>query len=418
EVHAAGLLHRDIKPANIVVDNEGVPKLIDFGLASASEGSAAGHRVGTPQYMAPELARQDWDCIDHRTDLFSLGAVLYELLAGQPVYCGADKLGIMEQAKKCEVVPLKQLRPDLPNALLELTGRCLAAHPIQRPKSSAELAGALRNSIKPQRRWRAFLAVASMLIITMLAFGVERARRKNVENSEVDRPAADSRAASRSLPTSPVGLDWRQLHDLFTGAPVLDRQHEEDRELPSETVAEFWRQLSSDFDATAKQFRFEDDFGVKVVIRRNADGPTAGRKVSLDYWNAGSNSAKHTRLDFFHAEDNPNVPVEIEVSAQQDAFIAVYAITIAAQGVEASQPVAPEIDLVYPEQKHFKHATVYPAVKGVELAPTQGIDLFYVICSTDRFRLHDPNAPADADDIRGFVRGRKISQRLYRYVVR
>src|SRR4029079_2417629 len=102
-VHACGLLHRDIKPANIVLGDDGVPRLVDFGLA-AHLGSAALHGVsGTPPYMAPEQARGQWERIDGRTDIYGLGAVLYALLTGQPPHPGATPQEALGHAELGEV---------------------------------------------------------------------------------------------------------------------------------------------------------------------------------------------------------------------------------------------------------------------------------------------------------------------------
>ncbi len=83
EVHACGLLHRDIKPPNIIMGDDGVPRLVDFGLAAPIASEALHQLAGSPPYMAPEQARGQGERVDDRTDVYGLGAVLYYLLTGR-----------------------------------------------------------------------------------------------------------------------------------------------------------------------------------------------------------------------------------------------------------------------------------------------------------------------------------------------
>ena len=104
-VHACGLVHRDLKPSNIVLGDDGVPRLVDFGLA-AHLGSATLRGVsGTPPYMAPEQARDQWERINARTDLYGLGAVLYALLTGQPPHPGKTLPEVLMHAHQGVVTP-------------------------------------------------------------------------------------------------------------------------------------------------------------------------------------------------------------------------------------------------------------------------------------------------------------------------
>lgn len=151
EVHNAGMLHRDIKPSNIIIGKDGTPKLIDFGLVASVDVSASYGRQGTPGYMSPEQARQDGDVLDERADLFGLAAVLYELLAGEPIYFGRDKREILEKARRCQIERLTCRRPDLPLKLTSLVDRCLMPHPMHRPASAGEMSEGLSQSIVPAR---------------------------------------------------------------------------------------------------------------------------------------------------------------------------------------------------------------------------------------------------------------------------
>jgi hypothetical protein len=142
-VHACGLLHRDIKPSNVIVGDDGRPRLVDFGLAEPLASAALARVSGTIPYMAPEQARGESDRIDARTDLFALGAVLYELLTGRPPYQGQTRQELLSQACAGDVVPPRRLNPKVPAAVNDVCRRCLAKAPADR-FAAAELAEAVR----------------------------------------------------------------------------------------------------------------------------------------------------------------------------------------------------------------------------------------------------------------------------------
>ncbi len=140
--YAQGLIHRDIKPGNILLEatNDRV-KLTDFGLARAEEDVKLTHTgfvSGTPLYMAPEQAMGDEP--DHRSDLFSLGAVMYEMCAGEPPFSGNSALAILKQISDKKHRPLRELNPDVPEWLAETIDKLLAKKPADRLQSATHLA--------------------------------------------------------------------------------------------------------------------------------------------------------------------------------------------------------------------------------------------------------------------------------------
>jgi hypothetical protein len=170
-VHACGLIHRDIKPSNIVLGDDGVPRLVDFGLA-AHLGSVAMQRVaGTAPYMAPEQARGQWERIDGRADVYGLGAVLYALLTGQPPHPGATQPEALDHAKRGEVKPPRDWNRAIPRPLEVIARRALAADPAQRYATAAALRLALRRyRHRPVRL--AAIALASVLALAVLTWAL------------------------------------------------------------------------------------------------------------------------------------------------------------------------------------------------------------------------------------------------------
>jgi len=148
-VHEAGIIHRDIKPPNIMVLPNGVVKLMDFGIASAAEGAdpvtQSGQTVGTPHYMSPEQA-QGWE-LDARSDIYSVGVVLYELFSGKRPIEDRDRSELLEKHLTFEPVSLTALRPDLPELLERLVMACLAKKPAERPPTANDLYGALQRVV-------------------------------------------------------------------------------------------------------------------------------------------------------------------------------------------------------------------------------------------------------------------------------
>jgi sugar lactone lactonase YvrE len=140
--HKHGLVHRDVKPANILLEN-GVQrvKLTDFGLARAADDASltqSGFIAGTPLYMAPEQAAGE--AIDARADLFSLGSVLYELCTGRPAFRAPTTMAVI--CRVCYEIPrpIREVNPDIPEALCRLIERLHAKKPADRPASTQEVA--------------------------------------------------------------------------------------------------------------------------------------------------------------------------------------------------------------------------------------------------------------------------------------
>jgi mono/diheme cytochrome c family protein len=146
--HERGIVHRDLKPGNVMLADDGTPKIADFGLAKRlgedSGHTQSGEILGTPNYMAPEQAEGKRDAIGPPTDVYALGAMLYELLTRKPPFDGAGGLDWLRLITTQEPVAPSRLAPGVPRDLEAVCMKCLEKAPAQRYASAQELADDLR----------------------------------------------------------------------------------------------------------------------------------------------------------------------------------------------------------------------------------------------------------------------------------
>ncbi|MFN2273367.1 MAG: protein kinase domain-containing protein, partial [Anaerolineales bacterium] len=145
--HAKGVIHRDIKPGNILLNREGQVKITDFGLARIAGESAitsTGTRMGTGAYMSPEQARGD--AVDHRTDIWSLGVILYEMATGRRPFIGEREESVLYKLVHEDPPPMHKLRGDIPPELERIVGKAMAKSPDDRYQRMDDMLDDLRNA--------------------------------------------------------------------------------------------------------------------------------------------------------------------------------------------------------------------------------------------------------------------------------
>jgi tetratricopeptide (TPR) repeat protein len=252
-VHQAGILHRDLKPSNVLMISGQEPKITDFGLAKllSTDKTLTMDRclLGTPSYMPPEQASGDASSSGVRADVYSLGAILYELLTGRPPFLGVTILDTLSMIRNREPVPPRTLQPKTPRDLETICLKALEKAPERRYPTASALAADLERFLsdlaitarRPSWRekcWRwcrrsptvATLAVG-LLVAVVAGFGgvlwqwsqAERARHsENVARLEADKRAAEVQDGLERLQTASAHLDrarvfwqWRRGDDAL-----------------------------------------------------------------------------------------------------------------------------------------------------------------------------------------------------------
>jgi serine/threonine-protein kinase len=195
--HASGLVHRDIKPANVMLTGAGAVKVMDFGIARAADDTGSSLTgpaavVGTAQYLSPEQARGEH--VDARSDLYSTGCLLYELLLGRPPFTGESSVSLAYQHVNENPVPLREVDPSLSPEVEAVVMKALAKDPADRYASADEMRADIDRLLEQQRVHALPAAAPTVPVVARVGAGVE-----DDATALIDAPTG---ALARTVPTA------------------------------------------------------------------------------------------------------------------------------------------------------------------------------------------------------------------------
>ena len=290
--HEMGIIHRDIKPANLILDRRGNIWVTDFGLAqfhADANLTRTGDMMGTLRYMSPEQAAGDRVVLDHRTDIYSLGVTLYELLTLEPVFADADRQSLMSRILNDDPRAPRQLDPTIPLELETIVLKAISKAPHERYASAQALADDLQRFLedKPilarrptlleraarwRRRHRSVVVSAVVLLVLsslgFLASTIVIAREHADTKKAYVLEAKQREAAEESFRQARKAVDgFTELAEQeLAGQPILQPVRRKFLELTLEYYRNFIQQRSEDPDPTIRAELAATSAGVARIV--------------------------------------------------------------------------------------------------------------------------------------------------------
>lgn len=266
--HEQGLVHRDIKPANILL-NEGIERLwiTDFGVARAMDDvsmTKTGVITGTPQYMSPEQARGE--NVDQRSDLFSLGSILYTACTGRPPFRSEGVYGILRRITDTDPRPIREVNAEIPEWLSRLISRLMAKHPSDRFQSAAEVADLLENCIAHIQQ-PTHVELPGSLTATELSLADANTGHSASQSPSLTEPTTVS--SNRSLSLRKLGVTLMLSLVMCFAAGLVALEVTEPPNLDGTWQGERWQDVTFSSTPEAPGWysgRFEDNQGNRGVL--------------------------------------------------------------------------------------------------------------------------------------------------------
>jgi serine/threonine protein kinase len=305
--HRMGIVHRDIKPANLLVDVRGNLWITDFGLARVQSDSGltmTGDVLGTLRYMSLEQALARRGIVDHRTDIYSLGVTLYELLALRPAFAGQDRQELLRQLTLDEPRSPRRFHRDIPADLETIVLKAMAKEPVERYATARELADDLRRfvelkpitarrptlwdrTVKLARRHAGLVAASvGLLLVALLSLSIgialiSRERAKAMEQKSVAEDQRDQARQQRNLARKAVDEMYTQVAQKWMAqAPHITSLQRQFLEKAAQYYQEFAREQGTDpqvrHEAAQASYRLGQ---VQQTLGQSADAGKSYRRA-------------------------------------------------------------------------------------------------------------------------------------------